>query len=144
MELDCIPLIYLKDHEEVLKRSVNDGKCLTNLYSQRHGFNSGWTLINGPFEEQLVDAEAKNITNATHIESDVLVDYQEAFNRFPFWKPSLEQPIFGRCIHPFIGPSVKSVSGPYNPGLLRRKQMTHLKTSCRRICSQIKKTMPFY
>ncbi|KUI70475.1 ATP-dependent zinc metalloprotease FtsH [Cytospora mali] len=88
MDLDFIPLCYVKDYETVLKRSIADGKALVNLYAQRRGFHSGWTPVNGPLGESLFDADNEKIRNSVHLESDVLVDYQETFNTYPFWKPS--------------------------------------------------------
>ncbi|KUI58675.1 Lon protease [Cytospora mali] len=88
LDLEFFPLCYVKDYEAALQRSIADGKALVNLFEQRHGFYSGWTLVNGPLEEPLVDANNEKIKNSAHIESDVLVDYQETFNTYHFWKPS--------------------------------------------------------
>lgn len=87
IDLECIPFSCLPDHETALRRAVTDGKALVNLHSQRFGFYSGWTLTNGPFGEPLLDVERETVTNSAHIESDVLVDYHETFNTYPWWKP---------------------------------------------------------
>lgn len=92
MDLECVPLSFLQDHEMALRRAVTDGKALVSLHSQRFGFYSGWTLTNGAFGEPLLDVERKTVTNSAHIESDVLVDYHETFNTYPWWKPRFGGP----------------------------------------------------
>lgn len=96
MDLECVPLICLPDYEKVLNRAVADGKALAKLFSRRFGFYSGWTLTNGPLGESLLDVDKTPVTNSAHIESDVLVDYHETFNTYPWWKPEFS----GRIMNP--------------------------------------------
>lgn len=92
LDLEIVPLSCLKDSEQVLNRAIQDGKALVNLNTRRFGFYSGWTLTEGPFGESLLDVEKETITASSHIESDVLVDYHESFNVYPWWKPVFRRP----------------------------------------------------
>lgn len=90
--LPAYPLKFRNSSEETLQQAVNDGKAIVNLIADRYGFYSGWSLISSPIGHTVVDAVGRLIRSPTHIESDVLVDFSEAFNTCPPWKPSFYSP----------------------------------------------------
>lgn len=90
-QLGFYPIEYLKDSHEILSKAKDDGQKVVNAIQQRYGFYSGWTLTTGPLGKGLVDSEGYDIKNSSHIESDVLVDYREAFSSFPPWRPGLQK-----------------------------------------------------
>jgi len=89
-ELPCYPIRFMKDLEKTLEHAKSDGTNFVAHISRRYGFYSGWSMIKSPIGEDLEDAKGDKIKSPEHIESDVLVDFTEAFNAYPKWKPELE------------------------------------------------------
>lgn len=87
--LPVFPLRFKTGYDEVIKKAVIDGKAVVNLIEDRYGFYSGWSLTTGPSGGGFDDARGRAIRSPTHIESDVLVDFSEAFNTYPPWRPFL-------------------------------------------------------
>lgn len=85
--LPLYPLRFKTGFEEILKQAVNDGESMVNLIKDRYGFYSGWSLISSPRGYPVLDIEGRLVKSPTHVESDVLVDFSEAFNACPSWKP---------------------------------------------------------
>ena len=90
-DLPFYPVRFMRDKEAYDLANL-DGEEYVKHVSRRYGFYSGWTLLRGPTGDTLVDTKGDEVKNPEHIESDVLVDFKEAFNAAPNWKPSHFQP----------------------------------------------------
>lgn len=90
MDLPFFPIQYSRDHQKALEDSQEHGSKFTRLIKDRYGFYSGWTLTKDPQGADVVDSKGRDLKSPEHIESDVLVDFQEAFNFYPPWKPSFD------------------------------------------------------
>ncbi|KAI4681771.1 uncharacterized protein J4E84_007367 [Alternaria hordeiaustralica] len=88
-ELPCYPLRFVEDRETKLKHAKSDGSRFVEHISKRYGFYNGWSVIKSPAGDDLEDAKGDRIKSPEHIESDVLVDFTEASNVYPRWKPEL-------------------------------------------------------
>lgn len=87
-DLPIYPVSYLED-DQIFAQAQSDGATYVNLIERRSGFYSGWTRIPNPFGVPLTNFAPESMPNSPeHIESDILVDFQETFNAFPGWKPS--------------------------------------------------------
>ncbi|KAI4950373.1 hypothetical protein J4E91_004255 [Alternaria rosae] len=89
-ELPCYPLLFVEDREKKLKHAQNDGARFVEHITKRYGFYNGWSVIKSPAGDDLEDAKGDRIKSPEHIESDVLVDFTEATNVYPKWKPDLK------------------------------------------------------
>jgi hypothetical protein len=89
-ELPCYPIRFMKDLEKIMADAKSNGTNFVSHISRRYGFYSGWSMIKSPIGEDLEDAKGDRIKSPEHIESDVLVDFTEAFNAYPRWKPELD------------------------------------------------------
>ncbi|KAI4915266.1 hypothetical protein J4E85_010390 [Alternaria conjuncta] len=89
-ELPCYPLRFVDDLETKLKHAKSDGARFVEHIAKRYGFYNGWSVIKSPAGDDLEDAKGERIKSPEHIESDVLVDFTEAFNVYPKWKPELQ------------------------------------------------------
>lgn len=89
--LPIYPLQYLDDHEKYIHQACDDGRRLIDLISSKYGSYGGWTLTKTPAGEDFQDSHNRmeEVVLPEHIDSDILVDFQEAFNQFPSWKPIL-------------------------------------------------------
>jgi len=88
-ELPCYPLRFAEDRTKKLKQAKSDGSMFVKRIAKRYGFYNGWSVIKSPVGDDLEDARGDRITCPEHIKSDVLVDFMEASNVYPKWKPEL-------------------------------------------------------
>ncbi|KAI4696786.1 uncharacterized protein J4E88_000964 [Alternaria novae-zelandiae] len=88
-ELPCYPLRFVEDRETKLKHAKSDGSRFVEHIAKRYGFYNGWSVIKSPTGHDLEDAKGDRIKSPEHIDSDVLVDFTEASNVYPGWKPEL-------------------------------------------------------
>lgn len=86
--LPIFPLRYLDQWSTYLEKACSDGKKFLELISNKYGSYSGWTLMSTPSGElrrgRYVNEPAMH---PEHIDSDILVDFNEAYNHFPQWNP---------------------------------------------------------
>jgi ATPase family associated with various cellular activities (AAA) len=87
-DLPVYPLQYLDNWEDLVKTSKELGeKFVTQVkHSERYAFYRGFTLNKDPMGVHII-SEGGTIKGIEHVESSVLVDFKEAFNRNPTWKP---------------------------------------------------------
>ncbi|KAG6358452.1 hypothetical protein INS49_014336 [Diaporthe citri] len=86
-DLPTFPVSYLKN-DQILAQAVSDGETYISLIEGRSGFYSGWTQTISPFGERLTEqSSGTRHASPEHIESDILIDFQETFNAFPDWRP---------------------------------------------------------
>ncbi|KAF7502157.1 hypothetical protein GJ744_006882 [Endocarpon pusillum] len=93
-ELPVYPIQYVNGWEDILKESKTFGKTFSDHLNpqKRYSFYNGWTLTRTPLGDQIevTGDDGKKISTPEHIESTVLIDFLEAFNLNPNWKPTPE------------------------------------------------------
>lgn len=87
--LPVYPLRFASDSDSVLQAAMSNGDTYVNQVARKHGSYSGWTLIKDPVGNPLKNpnTEDKIMRSPEHIDSEVLIDFEEAFNHCPPWKP---------------------------------------------------------
>jgi len=88
-ELPCYPLRFVEDRETKLKHAKSDGSRFVENIAKRYGYYNGWSVIKSPAGDDIEDTKGDIIKSPEHIDSDVLVDFTEASNVYPRWKPEL-------------------------------------------------------
>jgi hypothetical protein len=84
--------IYLvrfhKDGEKLLKHFRQRGQRFTELLKQKHLCveHNGWTLNHNPVGDHITGVDG-NKESVEYIDSDVIIDFQEAYQAQPSWKP---------------------------------------------------------
>ncbi|KAL6875885.1 hypothetical protein HDV57DRAFT_502381 [Trichoderma longibrachiatum] len=88
-QLPCYPMRYVKQKDEIMERGRLYGtKFIEHIDpAKRYSFYRGWTLIKTPLGQSVEDKNGRILTSPEHIESEILVDFEEAFNTDPSWKP---------------------------------------------------------
>lgn len=88
--LPAYPLRFVQDSAQLLQRLRTRGERFRSLMTQSHPTMSyvGWTLIRNPSEERINSHLDKPINFPEHIDSDVVVDFREAFQTCPPWEPA--------------------------------------------------------
>lgn len=90
-QLPCYPMRYVKQRDEIMERGRQYGsKFIEHIDpAKRYSFYRGWTLIKTPLGQSVEDKNGRVMTSPEHIESEILVDFEEAFNTDPSWKPDI-------------------------------------------------------
>lgn len=105
--LDVFPLRYWEDHQNVIECLKDQGRNFQKFLepSDRHQAYSAWTLTrNPPFntdqpdEEILRDEKNERMRHPEFVESDVIVDMTEAYQRNPDWRPDFYRPSLSKSI----------------------------------------------
>ncbi|KAF6806612.1 AAA family [Colletotrichum plurivorum] len=88
-QLACYPIRFVQGKDGVTDRGRKNGRKFVAHIDpgRRYAFYRGWTLIKTPLGEAVEDVNGKPLTSPEHVESEILVDFEEAFNKDPSWKP---------------------------------------------------------
>ena len=86
-DLVLYPVSYLQN-DEIIAQAQSNGSSYVSLVERRSGYYSGWTRTIDPGGNRIMNNSSENRgSSPEHIESDILVDFEETFNAFPEWKP---------------------------------------------------------
>ncbi|KAE9379766.1 hypothetical protein N431DRAFT_326255 [Stipitochalara longipes BDJ] len=85
--LPIFPMRFCRDWENRLAHAVQTGESLIKLMKARHCFYSGWTLTRSPGGDPTTDAKGVQLDQPEHINSEVMVDFSEAYQACPHWRP---------------------------------------------------------
>lgn len=102
--LEVFPIRYLNTHRALLDSLKSQGRRFTELIEDRHQQYSAWTLTRNPPsdrycepDEEILQTEDYNkMRHPEFVESDVIVDLTEAYQRMPDWRPSFHTPSVNR------------------------------------------------
>ncbi|KAF2963249.1 hypothetical protein GQX73_g10320 [Xylaria multiplex] len=96
--LEVFPIRYRHDHQQVLASLKDTGRNFQKFLSDRHQSYNAWTLTrNPPFDtadaedEILRDEKGEHMRHPEFVESDVIVDMAEAYQKNPDWRPSFHR-----------------------------------------------------
>ncbi|PMD32457.1 hypothetical protein L207DRAFT_500180 [Hyaloscypha variabilis F] len=85
--LPIFPMRFCRGWKDRLAHAVETGDSLVDLMKARHCFYSGWTLTRDPGGEPTTDAKGVLLDQPEHINSEVMVDFSEAYQACPHWRP---------------------------------------------------------
>lgn len=89
ISLPIYPVRFAKDHERILKQLQKRGETFQRVVSQSNPVQSyeGWTLIRDPSGSAIEDASGNYLKFPEHIDGDVIIDFHEALQIHPWWRP---------------------------------------------------------
>ncbi|KAI0406697.1 hypothetical protein F4802DRAFT_91149 [Xylaria palmicola] len=92
-KLPIYPLRYYKEHPCLLRELQARGQRFRDIVSSGNPTFSyqGWTLTKDPAGRDIESRPGQGSTWPENIESDVIVDFNEAFQIHPWWKPAFQQ-----------------------------------------------------
>ncbi|KAI1297570.1 hypothetical protein F5Y03DRAFT_278096 [Xylaria venustula] len=96
--LEVFPIRYRVDHQQLLASLKETGRHFQELLTDRHQSYNAWTLTrNPPFDtseaedEILSDEKNGQMRHPEFVESDIIIDMAEAYQRNPDWRPSFHR-----------------------------------------------------
>ncbi|KAI0866397.1 hypothetical protein F4860DRAFT_499790 [Xylaria cubensis] len=105
--LEVFPIRYRHDHQQLLASLKDQGRQFQKFLTDRHQSYNAWTLTrNPPFDsddpedEILRDSKGEDMRHPEFVESDVIVDMAEAYQKNPDWRPRFHRLTpnkFGHC-----------------------------------------------
>ncbi|PGH23026.1 hypothetical protein AJ80_02941 [Polytolypa hystricis UAMH7299] len=89
--LPVYPLRYAED-PELIQTLRQDGAKFKDLVGKKHLSYDGWTAASTPSGEPItVDEAGDHVKYPKYVESHVIVDFVEALQAFPVWKPQFHE-----------------------------------------------------
>ena len=85
--LKVFPHRFLANHDEKLKTSTKFGKMFLDCLKTRHAAYNWWTTTLDPRGKPTTDADGNILRRSEYVDSEVIVDFVEAFQACPSWKP---------------------------------------------------------
>ncbi|EOO02738.1 putative aaa family protein [Phaeoacremonium minimum UCRPA7] len=97
-KLPIYPIRFAKDSEKILKDLKERGQRFTEFISKKDRAlaHNGWTLTIDPAGDDIEDGSGNSIRFPQHIDSDVVIDFQEAYQANPWWKPNFPKFVPGQ------------------------------------------------
>ena len=91
--LPIYPVRFAKDYEQVVKQLQERGARFQSVASRSQSLQSyeGWTLIRDSGGKPIEDAQGNNLRFPEHIDGDVIIDFHEALQIHPWWKPDIRK-----------------------------------------------------
>ncbi|KAL6887485.1 hypothetical protein HDV57DRAFT_515010 [Trichoderma longibrachiatum] len=96
--LPCYPMRYQPGHEELIEGLKAQGRRFLHYLEDRHQQHNAWTLTrnppshrNEPDQEILENEYYEKMRHPEFVESDVIVDLTEAYQKMPNWRPDFHQ-----------------------------------------------------
>lgn len=85
--LPIYPIRFCEDWKGRLQHSIKTGEKLIGYMKTKHCSYSGWTLTRSPSGDPATDSKGNPLLQPEHINSEVMVDFSEAFQQCPIWRP---------------------------------------------------------
>jgi len=85
-DLAFYPLRFAHDWQATLAEGRSWGQKFTEYVERKHLSYSGWTVTHHPIGTPILSPQGNQVRRPEHIEGDIIVDFQEAFNNCPDWK----------------------------------------------------------
>jgi hypothetical protein len=86
------PLRFVPDSSRIIDELQKQGELFMEFLTEKHLSYTGWTLTSDPLGNKITDPRGKDIRHPEHVESDVIVDFEEAIQASPPWKPKFYSP----------------------------------------------------
>ena len=81
-------LMAPEEYDRFMKDTRENGMNFTEFVKAKHLYHHGWTLTRTPLGAAL----GGNTKYPEHIDSEVIVDFDEAFHSLPSWRPEFQAP----------------------------------------------------
>ncbi|KAK0639604.1 hypothetical protein B0T16DRAFT_383304 [Cercophora newfieldiana] len=81
------PMRFARDHEELLDIGVQIGDKMLHYLDTKQGSYNAWTVMKTPKGDPVWDVDGVIMKHPEHINSEIMIDFAEAFQACPTWRP---------------------------------------------------------
>jgi hypothetical protein len=85
--LPFYPIRFNPDHKGYLEAAEQIGDQVLRFVESKHAFYNSWTVMRSPQGGFVTDQAGSELKHPEYINSEVMVDFQEAFQTCPSWRP---------------------------------------------------------
>jgi hypothetical protein len=85
--LPVFPVRFAKDHEKLLDVGFEVGDKTLRYVDTKHGCYNAWTVMKTPKGDPVNDVDGVPLKHPEHINSEIMIDFSEAFRACPAWRP---------------------------------------------------------
>jgi hypothetical protein len=85
--LAIYPIRFNPNHEAYLENSLKVGDQVLRFIESKHAFYNAWTVMRTPQGGFATDSNGVDVKHPEYINSEVMVDFGEAFQACPSWRP---------------------------------------------------------
>lgn len=103
--LEVFPIRYRRDYQRLLASLKDQGRHFQKLLTDRHQSYNAWTLtrnppsnMDEPEDEVLYYEAGEKMRHPDFVESDVIVDMAEAYQKNPNWRPDFHQLTLNKAV----------------------------------------------
>jgi hypothetical protein len=86
--LPIYPMRFNPNHEAYLDTALKIGDQVLRFIESKHAFYNAWTVMRTPEGGFATDANGVVVKHPEYINSEVMVDFGEAFQACPSWRPT--------------------------------------------------------
>jgi len=86
-QLSVYPFRFVPNHQKVLDDFKRVGRDFLKYIDTKHSTYNWWTITIDPKGNPTTDEDGTEIKHPEHVNSEVIVDFVEAFQTCPAWKP---------------------------------------------------------
>lgn len=89
VDLEFYPLKFHPDADRIIANGKKSGRMYTKAVFERHRYYDGWSAVTDPKGLPILESEdfvARRQKRPEHIQGQVIVDFQEAYNSMPMLK----------------------------------------------------------
>ncbi|KAL8940078.1 MAG: hypothetical protein Q9211_002446 [Gyalolechia sp. 1 TL-2023] len=90
--LACYPFRYVENHATYRQKLQELGEKYQEFLHLKHVAYTGSTLICTPTGDRIDDKEGRRVRHPSHVDSDIIVDFEETFQTLPNWRCSFHEP----------------------------------------------------
>lgn len=85
--LPVCPYRFAPKHKDLIQAAMKNGHTFLQSIKTKHAAYRGWTTTMTPKGRPTTDVEGNELKRPEFIDSEVIVDFPEAFQTCPAWKP---------------------------------------------------------
>ncbi|KAH8884334.1 hypothetical protein GQ53DRAFT_607518, partial [Thozetella sp. PMI_491] len=85
--LPVFPIRFVADYARFMETAVRSGESVLRFIETKHATYNAWSVMRTPKGGFLVNPEGVMVKHPEHINSEVMVDFEEAFQACPTWQP---------------------------------------------------------
>lgn len=93
--LPCYPFRFVENHRDYRRKLRELGEKYQECLSLKHLSYTGSTLICNPTGDRMDDAEGKLLRHPSHVDSEIIIDFEETFQNHPSWRCTFHVPTPG-------------------------------------------------